>query len=62
MEDSPGAVAAMSTALLAHQLPPLSKFEGSTSSGGDKDTIKEWLDQFELVAGGVGEMIMIRQR
>ena len=48
---SAGVVTAMSTALLAHQLPPLSKFEGGVSAGGDKETVKEWLEQFELVAG-----------
>jgi len=50
-DESVGAVVAMSTALLAHQLPPLSKFDGGVNVGGDKETVKEWLEQFELVAG-----------
>ena len=41
----------MSTALLAHQLPPLLKFDGGTSGDGDKENVKKWLEQFELVAG-----------
>ena len=41
-------VTAMSTAFLANQLPPLSKFDGATSSS---ESVKEWLEQFELVAG-----------
>ena len=45
------AVAAMSSALLAQQLPPLTKFDGDTSGGDNKETVKEWLEQFELVAG-----------
>ena len=49
--DSAGVMAAMSMALLAHQLPLLSKFDGGTSADGDKETVKEWLEQFELVAG-----------
>ena len=32
-------------------LPPLSKFDGGTSADGDKETVKEWLEQFEMVAG-----------
>lgn len=35
------AMAAMSTALLAQQLPPLSKFDGTANTTGDKETIKE---------------------
>ena len=38
-EDNSGAVTAMSTALLAHQLPPLSRFDGA--SDGDRETIKQ---------------------
>lgn len=49
--DSAGALAAMSTALLAQQLPPLSKFDGDPGVGDNRETIKEWLEQFELVAG-----------
>ena len=49
--DSSGAMAVMSTALFAHQLPPLSKFDGCTGPGGEGETVKEWLEQFELVAG-----------
>ena len=45
------AASAVSTALLAHQLPPLAKFDGGASSAGDGETIREWLEQFELVAG-----------
>ena len=41
----------MSTAFLANQLPPLSKFDGATSSSGNQESVKEWLEQFELVAG-----------
>lgn len=52
VRESAGALAtAMSTVFLAQQLPPLSKFDGSAGPGGDKETIKEWLEQFELVAG-----------
>ncbi len=47
-EWSAGAVVAMSSALLAHQLPTLSKFGGGTGADGDKETINESL---ELVAG-----------
>ena len=49
--DSAGVMVAMSTALVAHQLPPLSKFDGGTSGDGDKENVKKWLEQFELVAG-----------
>ena len=49
--DSSGSMAVMSTALFAHQLPPLSKFDGCTGPGGEGETVKEWLEQFELVAG-----------
>ena len=41
--DSAGVMEVMSTALLAHQLPPLSKFDGGTSGDGDTGTVKEWL-------------------
>ncbi len=54
--DNAGAVVAMSSALLAHQLPPLSKFGGGTGADGDKETVNEWLEQFELVAGVAGGM------
>ena len=47
--DSVNAVAALSTALLAQQLPPLSKFSGETSSR-DTETCREWLEQFQMVA------------
>ena len=45
--DSSGAMAVMSTARFAHQLPPLSKFDGCTGPGGEGETV----EQFELVAG-----------
>ena len=41
--DSSGAMAVMSTALFAHQFPPLSKFDGCTGPGGEGETVKEWL-------------------
>ena len=44
------ALTAMSTALLAQQLPPLSKFDGDPGVGENKETIKEWLEQFEMIA------------
>ena len=47
--DSSGAMAVLSMALFAHQLPPLSKFDGCTGPGGEGETVKEWLEQFELV-------------
>ena len=47
--DGVNAVAALSTALLAQQLPPLSKFSGETSSR-DTETCREWLEQFQMVA------------
>ena len=40
---------ALSTALLAQQLPPLSKYSGGVAEG-DAETCKEWLEQFEMVA------------
>ena len=45
-----GALAAMSIAFLAQQIPPLQKFDGATMSAGT-ELIIEWLEQFELVAG-----------
>ena len=51
MGGSEMAVVAMSSALLAHQLPPLPKFDGGTGSVEDGEMVREWLDQFELVAG-----------
>ena len=39
--DSSGAMTVMSTALFAHQLPPLSKFDGCTGPGGEGETVKE---------------------
>ena len=47
--DGVNAVVALSTALLAQQLPPLSKFNGETSSR-DTETCREWLEQFQMVA------------
>lgn len=44
------AMAAVSTALLAQQLPPLSKFDGNTNPEDDKETVKDWLEQFELLS------------
>ena len=44
-----GALAAMSTAFLAQQIPPLQKFDGATMSAGT-ELITEWLEQFELAA------------
>ena len=44
------ALTAMSTALLAQQLPPLSKFDGDPGVGENRETIKEWLEQFEMIA------------
>ena len=40
---------ALSTAFLAQQLPPLSKYSGGVAEG-DAETCKEWLEQFEMVA------------
>ncbi len=48
---SAGAAAAMSSALLAHHLPPLPKFDGGVSLGTERESVKEWLEQFGLVAG-----------
>ena len=42
-----GAVAAMSNALLAQQVPPIPVFTGVVDGGND---IAEWLEQFELIA------------
>lgn len=43
----PGAIS-LSTALLAQQLPPLTKFTGQEHDDGE--TVHEWLSQFEMVA------------
>ena len=45
-----GALAAMSTAFLAQQIPPLQKFDGATMRSAGTELITEWLEQFELVA------------
>ena len=37
------------SALLAHQLPPLSKYAGETREE-DGETFEDWLEQFELIA------------
>ena len=39
------------THLFAYQLPPLFKFDGCTGCGGEEETVKEWLKQFQFVAG-----------
>jgi hypothetical protein len=42
---------ALSSALLAQQLPPLSKFSGEFGHPGvEVESFQEWLEQFELVA------------
>ena len=39
----------LSTALLAHQLPPLQKYSGETTAS-DGETFRDWKEKFELVA------------
>ena len=41
------------SALLAQQLPPLSKFSGEMSDG-DIETFQDWFKQFEMIAGVCG--------
>ena len=45
------ATSMLTSALLAHQLPPLSKFTGEGVHGSEGDTFGDWLEQFELCAG-----------
>ena len=45
------ATSMLTSALLAHQLPPLSKFTGEGVDGSEGDTFGDWLEQFELCAG-----------
>ena len=39
----------MSAALLAQQLPPLTKFNGKNCDG-EGETFQDWIEQFEMVA------------
>ena len=45
------ATSMLTSTLLAHQLPPLSKFTGEGVHGSEGDTFGDWLEQFELCAG-----------
>ena len=53
-----GAVAVMSTALLANQLPPLSKFDGNVLDG-DKETIEEWLSWWQKCVSGMAPLSLL---